>query len=328
MRKSLSGLGRYIITPEVSKHRIFEFVPSPTIPDASLYVIGVDDGFLYGCLSSNIHVTWALAAGGRMGVGNDPRYQNGPCFDPFPFPDPSPAQRAPIADLAEQLDAHRKRQQAAHPDLTMTGMYNVLAKLRSGAPLDAKEKKIHEQGLVSILRHIHDDLDAAVADAYGWPHDLDEAGILERLVALNHERAEEERRGHVRWLRPEYQAPETSPATATLLPLESDETEAEAEGAKSKKARRLAWPKALPDQLAAVRTELASLPQPFAAADVASRFTSASRDDIAAALGCLAALGLVLRLGEEAGDERYGTVETRASATERPKRPTRAPAPA
>ena len=36
-----------------------------------------------------------------------------------------------IRELGERLDAHRKRQQALHPDLTLTGMYNVLEKLRS-----------------------------------------------------------------------------------------------------------------------------------------------------------------------------------------------------
>jgi hypothetical protein len=43
----------------------------------------------------------------------------------------------------------------------MTGMYNVLEKLRAGEPLSAKEQAIHEQGLVSVLREIHDELDAA-----------------------------------------------------------------------------------------------------------------------------------------------------------------------
>jgi len=47
-------------------------------------------------------------------------------------------------------------------------MYNVLEKLRAGQPLNAKEQTIHEQGLVSVLRQIHEELDAAVADAYGW----------------------------------------------------------------------------------------------------------------------------------------------------------------
>ena len=84
-----------------------------------------------------------------------------------------------IGDLAEQLDAHRKRQQDLHPTLTMTGMYNVLEKLAgSGEKLTAKEQTIHEQGLVSVLKQIHDDLDAVVFDAYGWPHDLEDEEIL------------------------------------------------------------------------------------------------------------------------------------------------------
>src|SRR5690606_38638395 len=101
-------------------------------------------------------------------------------------------------------DAHRKRQQELHPALTITGMYNVLEKLRGGEPLTAKDKTIHEQGLVSVLKEINDDLDAAVFDAYSWPHDLSDEEILERLVALNHERAAEEQRGIIRWLRPEF----------------------------------------------------------------------------------------------------------------------------
>mgnify|MGYP001323128146 CR=1 FL=1 len=87
-------------------------------------------------------------------------------------------QQQRIRELGEQLDAHRKRQQAAHPELTMTGMYNVLEKLRSGEPLTAKEKTIHEQGLVSVLRQLHDDLDTAVAAAYGWPVDLPDDALL------------------------------------------------------------------------------------------------------------------------------------------------------
>jgi hypothetical protein len=44
-----------------------------------------------------------------------------------------------------------------------------------------------------------------VFQAYGWPETLTDEEILEKLVALNHERAAEERRGLIRWLRPEYQ---------------------------------------------------------------------------------------------------------------------------
>src|SRR5207248_5822055 len=120
-------------------------------------------------------------------------------------------------------------QQSQHPDLTMTGMYNVLEKLRSGETLSDKEKMIHEQGLVSVLKQIHDDLDAAVFDAYGWPATLTDEEILERLVALNAERAAEERRGIIRWLRPEFQNPagaKTEQQT-TMAGIEVEEKEAE-----------------------------------------------------------------------------------------------------
>lgn len=83
-------------------------------------------------------------------------------------PDTTEAQQARIHDLAEQLDAHRKRQQALHPGLTLTGIYNVLEKLRREEALTDKEKTIHEQGLVSVLRQLHDELDTAVFAANGW----------------------------------------------------------------------------------------------------------------------------------------------------------------
>ena len=63
----------------------------------------------------------ALATGGRLGIGNDPRYNKSRCFETFPFPAANSEQQARIRDLAEQLDAHRKRQQAQHPTLTLTG---------------------------------------------------------------------------------------------------------------------------------------------------------------------------------------------------------------
>lgn len=131
-----------------------------------------------------------------------------------------------IRELGEKLDAHRKERQALHPGLTLTGMYNVLEKLRAGEPLSDKDRKIHEEGLVSILKQIHDDLDAAVFKAYGWEDlwkqspaassnfsvsasqdfSIYQDELLTRLVALNHERAAEEANGLVRWLRPEYQS--------------------------------------------------------------------------------------------------------------------------
>jgi len=82
----------------------------------------------------------------------------------------------------------------------------VLEKIRAGETLTEKEKFVHDRGLVSTLKSLHDDLDAAVSAAYGRPAGLTDAEILERLVALNAERAAEEARGVIHWLRPEYQA--------------------------------------------------------------------------------------------------------------------------
>ena len=39
------------------------------------------------------------------------------------------------------------------------------------------------------LYHIHARLDGSVLEAYGWPHNLSNEGILEKLLALNMERA-------------------------------------------------------------------------------------------------------------------------------------------
>lgn len=91
-----------------------------------------------------------MATGSWLGAGNDSVYVKTRCFETFPFPDEdtglTPELRQRIGVLAEQIDAYRKRQQAASPDLTLTGTYNVLDALREGRPLSAKEKIIHTQG--------------------------------------------------------------------------------------------------------------------------------------------------------------------------------------
>jgi hypothetical protein len=147
-----------------------------------------------------------------------------------------------------------------HPKLTITDMYNVLEKLRKNEELDNWDRMIHEQGLVSVLKQIHDDLDAAVAEAYGWPGDLSDEEILRRLVALNAERAEEEKRGIIRWLRPEFQNPGGQSAAQGTLGI------AATAGGKKKKIEKLPWPKSLAEQAQAVRTALVAGGKPATAA--------------------------------------------------------------
>jgi len=294
-RPALAGLPRYIATVETSRHRFFTFLDAAILPDNKLVNIALDDAYYLGVLSCRVHVAWSLAAGSWLGVGNDSVYVKTRCFETFPFPEPTYTKRGRIRELGEQLDAHRKRQQAQHPRLTLTDMYNVLAKLRAGEPLTDADRRIHEQGLVSVLRQLHDELDASVLEAYGWPTDLSDDQILERLVALNAQRAAEEARGLVRWLRPEYQAPDHAPAPAVQSTLLEEE-------AISAPAAKPAWPNELAARATAVRAALAAFARPVTADEIAASFdgpaTKARRIQVTDLLQTLTALGQARTAGD------------------------------
>src|SRR3546814_3853883 len=81
----------------------------------------------------------------------DPVYVKTTCFDPFPFPDPPEALKARIRDLGERLDAQRKAVLEKHERLTMTGLYNVLEKVRAGAALTDRSEE-HTSELQSLMR--------------------------------------------------------------------------------------------------------------------------------------------------------------------------------
>lgn len=179
----------------------------------------------------------------------------------------------------------------------MTGMYNVLEKLRSGEALTAKEKDIHEQGLVSVLKQIHEDLDTAVFEAYGWPRDLTDEQILERLVALNAERAEEEKRGLIRWLRPEFQNPDNK-GEDIQQQIEGASVEAKQAKAASPDGKP-PWPKALPDQLTAIRDTFHQSTTALDATTVAKSFKGARTKEVAQVLASLEALGHLISVSEE-----------------------------
>jgi hypothetical protein len=157
-------------------------------------------------------------------------------------------------------------------------------------PLSESEKLIYDQGLVSVLKQIHDDLDAAVLDAYGWPHDLSDDEILKRLVDLNRERAAEEKRGLVRWLRPEFQNPGGAQAASTTqaaLPIDEQAPEVPA----SAPAARRPWPRTLPEQAQAVRAALAENPAGLTADQMARVFLRARTQTVKDLLETLVSLG-------------------------------------
>jgi len=294
LRPALERCSRYIATVETSKHRIFQFLSTSILPDNMIVAIALEDAFHLGILSSRIHCNWALRAGGWLGVGNDPRYSKSKVFDPFPFPSPSPLLKTKIRAVAQDLDDFRKQRQAEHPSLTLTQMYNVLEKLKAGEALNESEEQIKADGLILILKEFHERLDALVFEAYGWPQSLSDDEILEKLVALNKERAEEERRGHVRWLRPDYQIPRFG----KIL----DKQAAKEEGAQiaaaldlAEKVQRPLFPADDVQQTAAVFSVLAAAQRPLDAGAIAAHFrrTRTTVPNIVRVLAALSRLGYV-----------------------------------
>lgn len=292
LRPALNELQRYIATTRTARQRIFTFLPGNTVPDAKIVAIALDDAYFLGVLSSQVHIIWAAAAGGWLGIGNDATYNHTDCFFKFPFPDATPAQQARIRELAETIDAHRKRQQAQHPTLTLTGLYNVVEQLRAAQPLTPKEQATNQQGLASVLLTLHNDLDAAVADAYGWPTTLPDAELLARLVQLNQARAAEEKAGTVRYLRPAYQAPGQQQAALSLPPAAGPAAVADPTAAQP-------WPTELAQQMQAVRAVVTQAAAPVTAAQVAARFRRTRAAQVQPLLATLTALSLLRHLEPE-----------------------------
>ncbi len=170
----------------------------------------------------------------------------------------------------------------------MTGMYNVVEKLRSGEALTPKERAIHEIAACGVLRDMHDELDALVAEAYGWPWPMEKEEILERLVALHDERVAEEARGIVRWLRPEYQVPrfrsEAAPASLDLrsaVPIATPRSVAAVP----------VWPTSAVDQLAAISALVSR--GAVNAEEASASFVGARRELVLRHLETLALMGEV-----------------------------------
>lgn len=263
LRPAISDLRRFIVTVETAKHRPFMFLDGDMLPDNMLVAVASADAAILAAMSSRIHVTWALARGGTL--EDRPRYQKSLCFDPFPFPVLTPALRERMREAGDALDAFRKARLEEHPELTLTQLYNVLEALRAGRELSPEEAHICELGMVRTLKDHHDRIDALTFGAYGWPVDLTDEQIVERVVALNAERAAEEQSGLVRWLRPEYQmaragviAPKTRQGELAMVTAEDNELPA--------------FPSNAVEQSAAVAAVLARAGRPLDPAEVASRF--------------------------------------------------------
>lgn len=331
LRPVLEPLDRYIATVETAKHRFFQFLDADVRPDNMLVCLGSDNAGFLAVLSSRLHISWMLSLGGTL--EDRPRYNKTRVLDTFPFPVVPEGSKSGqlLAELGERLDSFRKERLAEHDFLTMTTLYNVLERVReleSGCEVPAltpKERDIHEAGLVSVLKEIHDDIDRAVFEAYGWTdlapalvgrpgattpllhktpeQEEAEEELLARLVKLNRERAEEEQGGTVHWLRPDYQIPKLG-HKAKGAQVEADLAAPEATKGKP------SWPREELARIRALRDMLDRTAAPANAETLSAAFKGKDsprrRKSVEKALETLAAAGAAQRTVDgEDGESRY-----------------------
>ena len=185
-------------------------------PDHQIIVVARDDDTAFGILHSRFHELWSLRMGTWLGVGNDPRYTPSTTFETFPFPEnltpnipaveyAADPRAIAIADAARELN--RLRENWLNPaDLVVIEPEIVPSAAPGEAPVrypdrilprdEQAAKALRKRTLTNLynerpawLANAHARLDVAVAAAYGWPADLSEEEMLERLFKLNGERA-------------------------------------------------------------------------------------------------------------------------------------------
>ncbi|MGE3961604.1 MAG: class I SAM-dependent DNA methyltransferase [Dehalococcoidia bacterium] len=210
MRAAIAPMSRFIVTPRVSKHRLFVWASHPVLPDSATVAIAREDDYAFGVLHSRAHELWSLRTGTWLGKGNDPRYTPTSTFETFPFPWPL---NTPDSTLTPEQAAHRDAIGAAakaldddrrawlNPPEWVREEPDVVPSLPPRlVPVDEEaERQLKSRTLTNLynarpawLEHRHAALDRAVFAAYGWSEDpstLEDETILARLLALNLERA-------------------------------------------------------------------------------------------------------------------------------------------
>ena len=218
MRRSLQRIPRFIALPRVAKHRLFVWMAQPVLADCQLFVFCLAEECSLGVLHSRIHEIWAESQGTQVRERESGfRYTPTTCFETFPFPEMSDAQREAISLAAKELDDLRNnwlnppewtRQEVLEFPGSIDGPWAryVHAPDARGigtvrypriAPKDAEcAKELKKRTLTNLYNErptwldlAHKRLDEAVFAAYGWKPDLSDEQILERLLALNLERA-------------------------------------------------------------------------------------------------------------------------------------------
>ena len=211
MWQALEGTSRCIVTPTVSKHRLFAWLDTSVCPDHQLIVIARDDDVTFGILHSRFHEAWSLRLG--TSLEDRPRYTPTTTFETFPFPEGlSPS--IPAANYANDphavaiAEAARRLVELRNLWLNPPDWVEWVDEPVPGYPKrpiardEVAARELKARTLTTLynvdprwLADAHAVLDAAVAAAYGWNADVTEDEVLRNLLAMNlesrrHARAE------------------------------------------------------------------------------------------------------------------------------------------
>ena len=195
--------------------------PTEVCPDHQLIAIARDDDTTFGILHSRFHEAWSLRLGTWLGVGNDPRYTPTTTFETFPFPaglTPNiPAADTPPTRARSASPPPRRRSTTFGAPGSIRPIWSRSSPRSRRPPRRARRRaaiptascrsnveaavKLKERTLTNLynqrprwLTDAHEALDRAVAAAYGWPEDIATDDALQRLLALNLERAAAQRK--------------------------------------------------------------------------------------------------------------------------------------
>ncbi len=116
---------RYLVVPEVSSERRsfipIGFVDAATICSNTNYLVPEGSLYLFGVLSSTMHMAWVRTVGGRL--ESRYRYSGSLVYNTFPWPEVSDKQREAIESAAQRvLDAR-----TAHPNATLADLYDPIS---------------------------------------------------------------------------------------------------------------------------------------------------------------------------------------------------------
>jgi hypothetical protein len=218
MRETIAPLNRFIATPLTSKHKLYVWITSPTLPDQANYVFAREDDYFFGVLHSRIHELWVRRKGTQLRESESgKRYSPTETFETFPFPwtlgnEPSEDDNEHVKQVAIQARRLNSfRQNWLNPDKTivetigesrlkkrtLTTIYNALEYFRANYKLvghDIKKWERYSNKIIGLdeieeLDQIHNELNIASFNCYGWHPALTDEELLEKLLALNLERA-------------------------------------------------------------------------------------------------------------------------------------------